>query len=53
VALSADLEAGPGPALLSSEHDRDQPTEGVVKPARDCREQLYPSCLVGPSAKEC
>ena len=40
VALRAGLEAGPGPALLSSEHDRGQPADGVVQPARVGREQI-------------
>jgi len=52
VALHAALEAGPDPALLSSEHDRGQPTDGVVQPARVGREQLEPTSLVGPGVQE-
>jgi len=40
VALRASFEAGPGPPLLSSEHDGDQPADGVVKLALIGREQL-------------
>jgi hypothetical protein len=40
VALRASFEAGPGPALLRSEHDGDQPADGILQPTLIGREQL-------------
>jgi hypothetical protein len=53
MALGAGFQAGPSPTLLRSQHDREQPTNGVIQPACFGGEQLEPTCLIGPGAEAC